>query len=88
MRYDHFMRLVRMKVLERGRMLVGEEHMGLAHALVQHDYNQNSVLRVPHIHRATLASKNDYHKIISELYMMKHLMVKKYAMPAKKGLNI
>ena len=65
MRYDHFMRLVRMKVLERGRMLVGEEHRGLAHALVQHDYNQNSVLRVPHIHRATLAAKK-YHKIISD----------------------
>ena len=63
MRYDHFMRLVRMKVSERGRMLVGEEHMGLAHALVQHGYNQNNVLRVPHIHRATLAAKK-YHKII------------------------
>ena len=57
MRYDHFMRLVRMKVLVQGRMLVVEEHMGLAHALVQHGYNQNNVLRVPHIHRATLAAK-------------------------------
>ena len=59
------MRLVRMKVLERGRMLVGEEHMGLAHALVQHDYNQNSVLRVPHNHRA----------IVEELYVVEHFFL-------------
>ena len=68
MRYDHFMRLVRMKVLERGRMLVGEEHMGLAHALVQHGYNQNNVLRVPHIHRATLAAKKIIIKSLAIVY--------------------